>query len=220
MLPQMFKQVSTASSTASVFGDGAVVKTAGNRKAPGILGLGYAIPSGRASRMEMAAKSRVAMEKIAKIVECEEVPVLGDEKLWELGLRAAEQALAAAGVVPEELDTVIVAGSGIWDSLWWSPAAKIALEMGATNAFCHEITNFCNSGLLSLRNACDGIAIGHTSCALVVVLDAISRLVDYRDPDLKALFNFGDAAAAMVAGPGGRLAFRAARFRTDPTWVD
>jgi 3-oxoacyl-[acyl-carrier-protein] synthase III len=184
------------------------------------MGLGYAIASGRASRIDMAAKSGVSVAKIAEIVECAEIPVLGQEKLWELGVRAAHEALAAARVGPDELDTVIVAGSGIWDSPWWSPAAKIALEIGATKAFCYETTNFCNSGLVSLRNASNDIAMGNSSCALVVVLDATSRLIDYRDADLKALFNVGDAAAAMVVGPGGGLALRAARFRTDPTWVD
>ncbi|GHF15467.1 3-oxoacyl-ACP synthase III family protein [Streptomyces morookaense] len=188
----------------------------------GIVDFDICLPTSYVSVQDMHAASGVGVEDIKKITHGDGWPVLGDHgRAWELACRAARAVLDRTAVRPEDIRQVIYAGSGEWDRPFWSPAAKVAHELGIERAHAYEVTNFCNAGMAALRIAADGIALGRGEYALVLVGDRLSRLVDYTDPGSKALFNYGDAAAAvLVSGRDVSFEHLHAEMRTDPGWSD
>jgi len=170
----------------------------------------------------MHAQSGVSVAKILEITHCDDFPALGrNEKAWELALKAARSVIERTKVSPAMIRQVIYAGSGEWDTPFWSPAAKVAQQLGIDRAHCFEVANFCNAGMTALQVASDKIALGYADNVLVLVADRLSQMVDYSDPDSKELFNFGDAAAAILLARD-RCIFRLlhSAMRTDPAWSD
>lgn len=188
----------------------------------GIVDLDVALPAGRISVDEMHASSGVSLPEILEITHCKEFPVLDpDEQAWELAVEAASTVLDRTGTDPATISKVIYAGSGAWDMPVWSPAAKVADELGVTDAHCFEVVNFCNALMTGVGIAAGGIVPGSDEYALVVAGDRFSDLADRADPDSKGLFNFGDAGAAvLVGGSGPSFAYLASSARTDASWCD
>ncbi|MGH3938360.1 MAG: 3-oxoacyl-ACP synthase III family protein [Pseudonocardiaceae bacterium] len=188
----------------------------------GIVDFDICYPSFRASVQEMHARSGVPVAEIREITHCDEFPALGeDEKGWELALAAARSVLERTKLSPTLIRQVIYAGSGEWDTPFWSPAAKVAQQLGIERAHCFEVANFCNAGMTALQVASDRIKLGYADNALVLVGDRLSRMVDYNDPDSKELFNFGDAAAAiLLARDDYTFRLLHSAMRTDPDWSD
>ncbi|WP_116215260.1 3-oxoacyl-ACP synthase III family protein [Streptomyces olivoreticuli] len=188
----------------------------------GIVDLDIRFPSATADIRAMHKTSGVAVADLARITHCESFPVLAEgEQAWELALDAARSVLRRTGVETSRIRQVVYAGSGEWDRPFWSPAAKVADGLGISGAHCFEVTNFCNAGMTALRLLSAAGALEDDTYALVLVGDRLSRMVDYSDPDSKALFNFGDAAAAvLLAGGDGRFRILRSAMRTDGGWAD
>lgn len=188
----------------------------------GIVDFDVRFPSSRVSVKEMHRASGLAVADILEITHCEEFPALGDhEQAWRLALEAGRTVVDRTGVAPADIRHVIYAGAGEWDLPFWSPAAKVADELGIDRAHCFEVVNFCNAMMTAVQIACDKLAAGGSDYALVLAGDRLSRLVDYQDADSKALFNYGDAAAAILLARD-RCTFRVlhSAMRTDPSWSD
>jgi 3-oxoacyl-[acyl-carrier-protein] synthase-3 len=188
----------------------------------GILDLEVRYPGGRVDVRELHAASGLPEEDLLAVMRNPGFAALGaGETAWETARDAAAALLERTGVRPEQIGQVLWAGSEQYDHPFWSPAAKVAAELGIGRAHCFEVANFCNGGAVALRVAADrldAVGAGHT---LVLVADRLTRLVDYTDPEAVDLFNFGDAAAAVLltAGPGA-YTLRHSAFRTDPSWAD
>ncbi|QLJ00582.1 3-oxoacyl-ACP synthase [Streptomyces sp. NEAU-sy36] len=169
------------------------------------------------------ATAGLDVDEIHEIVHCDAFPALGEgESSWRLAWDAARAMLQRTPGAVSSVRQVIFAGSGEWDLPFWSPAARVAQALGIHDAHCFEVTNFCNAGTTALRVASDALAHGEPGgYALVLIADRLSRMVDRSDPASKALFNFGDAAAAvLLARDGGVLPVLHTAMRTDPSWSD
>lgn len=188
----------------------------------GIVDLEVALPSGRITVDQMHESSGVSLPEILEITHCKEFPVLDpDEQAWELAVDAAGQVLDRTGTDPSDVSKVIYVGTGNWDTPFWSPAAKVADELGITTAHCFEVLNFCNALMTGIGIAASGITPGSDERVLVVAGDRFSEVVDRADPDSKGLFNFGDAAAAVLLGGSDySFTYLASSARTDSSWCD
>ncbi|MEV7282396.1 ketoacyl-ACP synthase III family protein [Streptomyces sp. NPDC093111] len=188
----------------------------------GIVDFEVVFPSSAVDVRELHASSGVSVADILAITHTERFPALDeDEAAWELAATAGRTVLERNGIDPDDIGLVVYAGSGEWDLPFWSPAAKVAAELGIDNAHCFEIANFCNGGMTAVRAALAELALSGAPYALVLVGDRLSRLVDHEDPESKALFNFGDAPAALLVGRrNGLLDVLTSAMRTDPSWAD
>jgi 3-oxoacyl-[acyl-carrier-protein] synthase-3 len=188
----------------------------------GLVGFDVAFPAGQVTVKQMHLASGVPLDEILEITQCAEFPVLGEgEAAWPLAVRAARAVLARHGVAPAQVRHVIYAGSGSWDLPFWSPAAKVADELDIRDAHCFEVTNFCNAAMTAVQVACDRLGPEPGRYALVLIGDRLSRMLDYTDPESKALFNFGDAGGAILVGSkDSRFVVRHSAMRTDPSWSD
>jgi 3-oxoacyl-[acyl-carrier-protein] synthase-3 len=188
----------------------------------GIVDLEFALPDSSVSVGEMHERSGRPEADILAWTHCSEIPVFGaDEQAWQLISTVAGTVLERSGVSPREVGQVIVAGSGDWDHPAWSPAAKVAAQLGASGAHCFEVINFCNAAATAIQIAADAIAAGRVRYVLVLLGERTSGTVDYADADSLEMFNCGDCAVALLLGNEG-VAFELlrSRTRTDPSLCD
>lgn len=188
----------------------------------GIVDLAYTLPSGTARAEDLSRSSGLSVEQIQRITVTPQWPVLAPgEQPWELAVQAARVVLDRTGIAPASIGKVVYAGSGEWEPAFWSPAAKAADLLDIREAHCLEVVNFCNSATPALQLAADETALGRSEYALVLLGDRLSQLVDYTDPDSKALFNFADAAAAVLVGRrDSEFEILHQELRTDAAWAD
>lgn len=186
----------------------------------GIVDFDITYPTSRVSVERLHELSGIPVDEILDITVCESFPALGEgEPAWELAMASALRVLERTGVPRGRIAHVIYAGSGLWDTPFWSPAAKVAQAAGIEHAHCYEVTNFCNATMTAIRVAASQLRPGHF--ALVLSGEGLSRLLDHSDEDSRYLFNFGDAGAAVLIGTEG-YAFDLLHtaMRTDPSWCD
>ncbi len=121
-----------------------------------------------------------------------------EETVQVMSVASARDALAAAGIAPEQVDCVIVATVS---HLLQTPAiaTAIAHELGTQRAAAFDISAAC-------AGFCHGIALasdmvrGGTAKHVVVI--GVERLSDITDPtDRGTAFIFADGAGAAVVGP-------------------
>ncbi len=114
----------------------------------------------------------------------------------EIALKAAEVALAKAGVAPGEIDLVICAASNME-----RPYPAIAIEiqnlLGA-GGFAFDMNVACSSATFGIQAASDMIRAGTVRNALVVNPEITSGHLEWRDRDCH--FIFGDVCTATVLG--------------------
>lgn len=188
----------------------------------GIVDFDVRFPESSISVRQMHELSGRSEEDILAWTDCTEIPVFGElEQAWQLVSTVTADVVKRAGVLPEEIGQIIFAGSGDWDHPAWSPAAKVAAEIGAFDAHCFEVVNFCNTSTTAIQIASDTITSGRARYSLVLMGERASRAVDYRDPDSLELFNTGDCAAVLLVGERD-VAFEllGTRSRTDPNLCD
>ncbi|MFF8778090.1 3-oxoacyl-ACP synthase III family protein [Streptomyces sp. NPDC015140] len=186
----------------------------------GIADYALAMPGGKLSVDDVSRESGHTVEKLGQILPSGKFSVLAEgETSWSLGRDAAARILARTPVPLDEIGLVLYAGSSEWGTPFWSPAAKIAQELGITQAHCYEVSNFCNAGMVAVKLADDQVRAGTHRHALVIVSDRLSQLVEYGTGYVE-LFNFADGAAAVLVSAEAKYEVLGAAHHTDPQWVD
>ncbi|MFD4256488.1 3-oxoacyl-ACP synthase III family protein [Streptomyces sp. NPDC058534] len=186
----------------------------------GIADYALAMPGGKLSVDDVSRESGHTVEKLGQILPSGKFSVLAEgETSWSLGRDAAARLLARNPVPLDEIGLVLYAGSSEWGTPFWSPAAKIAQELGITEAHCYEVSNFCNAGMVAVKLADDQVRAGTHRHALVIVSDRLSQLVEYGTGYVE-LFNFADGAAAVLISAEAKYEVLGAAHHTDPQWVD
>jgi 3-oxoacyl-[acyl-carrier-protein] synthase III len=136
----------------------------------------------------------------------------------ELGRRAAERALARAGIGPGDVGLVL-SGSCAGDVTCPAEACEIAGRLGV-RAPALDVASACTSFLAQLRmlSMMDEAAL--PPFALLVVPEALTRTVDYGDRATAVLFGDAAAAAVVSAREAGRARILHAALDSDPTASD
>ena len=166
----------------------------------GITGFGTYTPTNRVSSEELARRANVPVERFTRGIGFDYVHVANDdEHPSTMGLAAAKDALAEAGLQGEDLDLVIFVSGGDYDYRNWCPSTSIVRELGCHHAYSFEIRNGCAGGVLAC-NVAAGMMDRDPSVhnALVVCADTLSRIVSADIPECQPLLYFGDGAAAVV----------------------
>jgi len=113
----------------------------------------------------------------------------------EMARVAAERALAAADLAPQQVE-LIVFGSTTPDDIIPNTGSKLMNQIGATGAAAFDLNAACCSFLYGLNVATDMIRAGSVRRALVVGAERASWLMDWTKRDSAVLF--GDGAGAVV----------------------
>ncbi|MCZ8520097.1 MULTISPECIES: beta-ketoacyl-ACP synthase III [Paenibacillus] len=122
----------------------------------------------------------------------------GEQAASDLAYEASLQAIAQAGITPEEIDLIIVA-TVTPDMSFPSTSCILQEKLGAKRAAAFDLSAACSGFIYGLANAANFIATGTYKHALVVGAEVLSRITDYTDRNTCILF--GDGAGAVVLGP-------------------
>ena len=113
----------------------------------------------------------------------------------DLAAQAARQAMEAAGVLPADIDLIIVATSTP-DMVFPSTAAIVQHKLGISGCPVFDVQAVCSGFVYALTVADAMIRTGSASKALVIGAEVFSRLLDFNDRTTCVLF--GDGAGAVV----------------------
>ncbi len=118
-----------------------------------------------------------------------------EEASSDLAFEAAQEALADAGVTPQQLDLIIV-GTATPDMLFPATACILQDRLGARQAGAFDVSAACSSWVYAVAMAHGYIASGVASTILVVGAETLSKITNWKDRNTCVLF--GDSAGAAV----------------------
>ena len=145
------------------------------RRCGSIVDFTVALPSAKVTVDDFLTHPNVTRAKVESIIPSGQLSVLAaDETCWGLGIEAARTLLERNQTDLDSIAWVIYAGSADWGIPFWSPAAKIAADLGVKQAMCFEVSNFCNAGFLALNIAEDSVRGTKGRCGLVIISDRLS----------------------------------------------
>jgi 3-oxoacyl-[acyl-carrier-protein] synthase-3 len=113
----------------------------------------------------------------------------------DLATRAAEAALADAGLQPDDIDAIILATSTA-DLTFPAAATMVQAKLGMTRGFAFDVQAVCAGFVFALTNANALILSGQATRVLVIGAETFSRLMNWNDRSTCVLF--GDGAGALV----------------------
>lgn len=118
-----------------------------------------------------------------------------------MAARAAQAALAQAGIKAQELDMILVSTISS-DSVLPAASCKVQKEIGAVNAACFDLSAACCGFVMAYVTACSYIESGLCKNVLVVGSECLSNLINWNDRGSCILFGDGAGAAVVTAAPG------------------
>ncbi len=160
-----------------------------------IIGVGSYIPEFRLTNSRLEELVDTSDEWIVKRTGIRERRIACGKATWEMGLAAAQQALADAGVSGDTLDLILVS-TVTPDSLTPTVSCVLQDKLGAAHAAAFDLNAAC-SGFVYASDVADSyIRAGKAKRVLVVSVERLSSIIDYEDRSTCVLF--GDGAGAVL----------------------
>jgi 3-oxoacyl-[acyl-carrier-protein] synthase III len=135
------------------------------------------------------------------------------DSLSAIATKAAQNAIAMAGIAPTDLDLILLATSTPDDL--FGTACKIQAALGAPQAVAFDMTAACSGFVFGLVTAAQFIRTGTYKNVLLIGADILSRWVDWSDRRTCVLF--GDGAGAVVLQANESDRFLGFELRSDGT---
>ena len=164
----------------------------------GILGTGFYVPEKIVTNFDLEKMVDTSDEWIVERTGIHERRVAEDHvPMSELAFKAAEMALADAGIAAEELDLIIVA-TLTSDRIIPSTACILQDRLGAKHAAAFDLSAACSGFTYAASIASQFIQGGVYKKVLVIGAETLSKYVNWEDRNTCILF--GDGAGAAVFG--------------------
>jgi 3-oxoacyl-[acyl-carrier-protein] synthase-3 len=164
-----------------------------------IAGVGAYVPPRVHTNAEVAARVDTTDEWIVQRTGIRERHIADEtEATSDLAVAAARQALARAGLAPEDVELIVV-GTSRGDMPFPSTANFVQHKLGARRAGAMDVFAACAGSVYSLSIGAQYIQTGKYRTVLTIGAELYSRLVDWNDRATCILF--GDGAAATVLRP-------------------
>ena len=174
-----------------------------------LLGCGGYLPERIVTNAELAAKIETSDEWIVQRTGIRQRHVAAPgEYTSHLATRAAERALRAAGVTPDEVDLIVLA-TATPDHTFPATAAKVQAALGVTKGAAFDVQAVCTGFIYALATADNFIRAGQSKTAVVIGAETFSRILDWQDRGTCVLFGDGAGAVVLRAVPSnGSIAER------------
>ena len=161
-----------------------------------VRGIGSYLPRRKLTNQDLEKIVETSHEWIVQRTGIEERHIADeDETTSVLGIKAAEAALADAGLTAADIDLVICATSTP-DYTFPSTATMIQTGIGMTHGAAFDLQAVCTGFVYAVATADKFLQSGSHKRALVVGAETFSRILDWNDRTTCVLF--GDGAGAIV----------------------
>ena len=164
-----------------------------------ILGTGSYLPPNVVTNDELAKSLDTSDEWIFSHTGIHSRHIAGEADCTStMATAAAREAMAAAGVKPDEIGLIIVATSSPDYNTFPSTACLVQAALGCPATGAYDLQAACAGFVYALDQARCWVKVNPSKKALVIGAETLSRLVDWRDRASCILF--GDGAGAVVIG--------------------
>ena len=161
-----------------------------------VIGCGAYLPERIVSNAELAERLETSDEWIVQRTGIRQRHVAAPgEFTSDLALRAAERALAQAGVPGAAVDLIVLA-TATPDNTFPATATKVQARLGMQGGCAFDVQAVCSGFIYALATADSFIRAGRARTALVIGAETFSRILDWEDRGTCVLF--GDGAGAIV----------------------
>jgi 3-oxoacyl-[acyl-carrier-protein] synthase-3 len=165
---------------------------------PGVrfIGSGSAVPDRVLTNQDLAQMVDTNDEWISSRTGIRERHIADGENdsVANLAAKAAQQAITAAGLQPENIDLIILSTSTSDDL--FGTAGRVQKILGAERAVAFDLVAACSGFVFGLVTASQYIRTGVYKNVLLIGADVLSRWVDWQDR--RTCILFGDGAGAVV----------------------
>jgi 3-oxoacyl-[acyl-carrier-protein] synthase-3 len=161
-----------------------------------IVGVGCYLPGRVVTNAELAQRVDTSDEWIVQRTGIRERHLAADgEFTSHLGIKAAQAALADAGMQPQDIDLIVCATSTP-DNTFPATATTIQAGLGITGGFAFDLQAVCSGFVYGLGTIDGLLRSGMAKRALLIGAETFSRILDWTDRTTCVLF--GDGAGAVV----------------------
>jgi 3-oxoacyl-[acyl-carrier-protein] synthase III len=161
-----------------------------------VLGCGSYLPQRILTNAELAAKVDTSDEWIVQRTGIRQRHIAAEgEFTSHLAIKAAEAALADAGVDAQSIDLIVLATSTP-DNTFPATAVSVQNALGIHHGAAFDLQAVCSGFIFALASADNFLRSGAFNRALVIGAETFSRILDWSDRGTCVLF--GDGAGAIV----------------------
>jgi len=161
-----------------------------------VRGVGSYLPKRVVTNKDLEQMVETSHEWIVQRTGIEARHIAGDDETTSvLGIKAAEAALANAGMTPADIDLIVCATSTP-DYTFPSTATMIQAGLGMHHGAAFDLQAVCTGFVYAVSTADKFLASGSYKRALVIGAETFSRILDWEDRTTCVLF--GDGAGAIV----------------------
>jgi len=184
-----------------------------------VTGIGSALPKRIMTNRDFEHIVETSDEWIIQRTGIRQRHIAGDDETTaSLGEEAARNALASAGLEPNDIDLIILATSTP-DNTFPATAVDIQNRLGIRHGAAFDMQAVCSGFIYALTTADLYIRGGMARRALVIGAETFSRLLDWEDRTTCVLFGDGAGAVVVEASEGVGLTsdtgIIAAKLRSD-----
>ena len=121
-----------------------------------------------------------------------------DEATSDISTKIALQLLEKREISPDDIDLIIV-GTITPDHFTPSTAAIVQKNIKASNAWGYDLSAACSGFLFGLETGANFIASGKYKKIMVIGIDVMTTILDYKDRDTCVIF--GDGGGGVILEP-------------------
>jgi 3-oxoacyl-[acyl-carrier-protein] synthase-3 len=183
-----------------------------------IVGTGSCLPEKLVTNLDLERSVDTSDEWITTRtgIRSRRIAVMGEETSM-LAANAARRALAMAGIIPAEIDMIVV-GTITPDMTMPSCACLVQQELGAENAFAFDLNAACSGFLFGLDLADKYLSQNPAWKILVIGAETLSTRTNWQDRNTCVLFGDGAGAVVLAGDSGGRGMLGSRLFSDGRLW--
>jgi 3-oxoacyl-[acyl-carrier-protein] synthase-3 len=166
-----------------------------------VLGYGSYLPERILTNAELATMVDTSDEWIVQRTGIKQRHMAAEgEFTSHLGLKAAQAAIAKAGIDTQSIDLIVLATSTP-DNTFPATAVAIQSGLGINHGAAFDLQAVCSGFIFALATADNFLRSGAFKRALVIGAETFSRILDWNDRGTCVLFGDGAGAVVLEAQP-------------------